>query len=263
MTDTFSSFQLSRWPVSARLVASLFSILMGIGYLVSLLHMYNTYASADGKPGLSAADLDRSLRGQPDRTVLTAAISGGPMEQYLTNPGDKERLLAWVHAGAREAQFGAVQPILQKSCVGCHNSQGAARSRPLTTFPEVAAVTQADHGESAAALARVAHIHLQSLAMIYLALGLLFCCCGFPERLKAWVVTTPFLALVGDFGARGLTHAYPWMVYVVMLSGAAGGLTTAVMTLGVLWEAWVVGRARHEPRMAATPASNGLLGEVR
>lgn len=263
MTDAISPFRLSRWPVSARLVASLFSVLMGIGYLVSLVHMYNTYAAADGKPGLSAADLDRSLRGQPDRTVLTAAISGGPMEQYLTSPGDKERLLAWVHAGAQQAQFGTVQPILQKSCAGCHNAHGAASSRPLTTFREVAAVTQSDHGESAAALARVAHIHLQSLALIYLALGLLFCCCGFPERLKAWVVTIPFVALVGDFGARGLAHQWPEMVYVVMLCGAAGGLTTAVMTLGVLWEAWVPRRPARDNGTVITSRQHSVLSEAR
>jgi hypothetical protein len=226
--------RLALLPASARLVAGLFAVLIGIGYLVALGHMYLTYKDVDGRPGLSARDVQLKLYGKREKSKLESAIHGGPMEQYLRSPGDRQKVLAWVHRGAPKDAFHQVQPILSRSCASCHSSSGPAKFLLLTSFEEVAATTQTDRGESLQTLARVAHTHIQSLALVYLALGLLFCFTGVRERLKVVVVSTPFMALAADFAARGLARMAPEWAYAVLGSGMLLGLATGVMVCGIL-----------------------------
>src|SRR5262249_6020639 len=151
-----------------------FVTLIGAGYLSSVAHLYFTYSGADGKPGLSPDDVRIQLAGRRDRTLIESKIAGGSMEKFIPDRAERTRILNWVHGGATAATFGQVQPIFTQRCVGCHNPEGPSKFRPLTNFQEVAAVAQVDKGETPAGWARVAHIHLQSLSVIYLLLGLIF-----------------------------------------------------------------------------------------
>jgi hypothetical protein len=247
MAQSLQQFRLASLPKSAKLAITFFVALIGIGYLSSVGHMYFTYAMADGKPGMTPADVRLKLAGKRDRTLLETKLVGGSMAQYLQDSAEREKVLAWVHAGAPEKGFHEVQPVLAQRCANCHSSSGPAKFRPLTNYQEVAAVTQADRGETPAGWARVAHIHLQSLSVIYLLLGLVFAFCGLPERIKVWVVPAPFIALIGDFGARAFVPAFPSLVYLVMASGALGGLATAVMVFGAFWELWLSDRSLRLP----------------
>ena len=93
-------------------------------------------------------------------------------------------------------------------------------------------------GESKEAWARVAHIHLQSISMILLGLGLLYAFCGAPEVFKSGVIILSFVSLFGDFGARAMVPELPSLVYIVMGSGATMALSLAIMILTVLYETW-------------------------
>ncbi|MFN3652769.1 MAG: hypothetical protein ACK47B_24585 [Armatimonadota bacterium] len=247
-----SRIRLAHLPLAARVVISGFVVVALTGYLIALLNMYLTYANADGKPGLTPADLEKKLRGDRTNTKLEAALNG-TMGQYLKTPEEKQQIVGWIHAGAMEADFARVQPVLQKNCVSCHSSSGAASFRPLTSFREVSVVAQVDTGESLATFARVAHTHLQSLALIYFGLGILFAFCGLPEKLKAVFVATPFLALVLDFGARGLARFWPEMIYPMMAGGGIAGMATTLMAAGILWEVWFAGRQKHKPMPEPLP----------
>jgi hypothetical protein len=239
MSFEFQQFHLAQLPRVPRVVLTLFVLMAGIGYGVAMLNLYYTYAPVDGKSPLTADDLKRSFFGQRDKTVLAATINGGSMEQYLQDPNDKGRILSWIQDGApREPYEQAVAPVFQRSCVRCHSDTGSASFRPLTTFEEVQAVTKIDRGESLPIWARVAHTHLQAIALIFLALGLLFAFSPFPEKVKLAVVITPFLMLLVDFGSRALARIWPSMVYVMMISGGLMGLATAVMILVILYELW-------------------------
>jgi len=242
--------RLAQLPKVTRVVITLFVLLAGAGYLVALLNLYLTYSMIDGHPGVTPDDLKRSFYGKRDNTMLASKIDGGSMAQYLTDPQDRGRILSWIQDGATEAKFATVQPIFQRNCVRCHNPSGISSFRPLTRYEEVATVTKVDRGEPLPTWARVAHVHLQSLALVYLALGLLFSLCGVSEKLKLTVVSTPFVAVAADFGARALAHFWPSMVYVVMLAGALMGLSTAGMILGVLYEMWL-----WKPRPMPAPAA--------
>jgi hypothetical protein len=251
MSLSTQQFRLGQLSTAARLAITCFVVLIGFGYLASVAHLYFTYNMSDGKPGMTPKDVRLQLAGRRDQTVLESKIVGGTMEQYLQNdPEGKTKMLAWIHNGARSEGFAEVEPVFAKNCASCHNSEGAAKFRPLTNFQQVSAVAKVDKGESPAGWARVAHIHLQSLAVIYLLLGLIYSFCRAPEILKVILVPAPFIAIVADFGARALVPMYPDLVHVVMLAGAVAGLSTAAMCLGTLWELWFSNWTKPEPAPA-------------
>ena len=161
------------------------------------------------------------------------------MEQFLTIPGEKEKILSWIQDGAEESKYNeVVKTILDETCIRCHSEAGVASFRPLTTYSEVMTVTEIDRGEPVGLWARVAHTHIQSIGLIFLVLGLAVAFTSIPELWKQILVTLPFLALISDFGARALTKYFPSFVYVVMGMGAIMGLSFAVMVLLPLYEMW-------------------------
>jgi hypothetical protein len=236
----FSTLRLFRLPVAVKIALSLSIVMLGIGYLIALLNLYLTYNMTDGEPGLTANDLRRAFYGNRDNTRLAAKIHGGSMEQFLTIPGEKEKILSWIQDGAEESKYnGVVKTILDETCIRCHSDAGVASFRPLTTYSEVMTVTEIDRGEPVGLWARVAHTHIQSIGLIFLVLGLAVAFTSIPELWKQVLVTLPFVALISDFGARALTKYFPSLVYVVMLMGALMGLSFAVMVLLPLYEMWL------------------------
>lgn len=234
-----SSVQLHKLPFLFRLILSLFAVTLGAGYLVALLNLYLTYAMTDGNPKLTPEDLRRAFYGNRNNTRLAAKINGGSMEQFLTRPGDKEKILSWVQDGASKKGYeDIVRPITSEFCIRCHSPGRVSSFRPLTSYEEVLTVTQIDHGEPAALWARVAHTHIESFALIFLCLGLLFAFTSFSVRLKIFVILLPFGAILLDFGGRLLAHTIPAFVFAVMAGGALLGLSFVVMLLIPLWEMW-------------------------
>ena len=160
-------------------------------------------------------NLYRAFYGNRETTKLAAKIHGGSMEQFLPKQGDKEKILSWVQDGATtEGYESVVRPILQ----------------------QVMAVTQIDRGEPVGLWARVAHTHIQSIALIFAFLGCVFCFTALPERIRIAVAVLPFFVLLADFGTRLLARFWPNIVYLMMGSGTLIGLLFAVMILYPLYE---------------------------
>jgi hypothetical protein len=234
------SIRLRQLPFLFRLILSLFVVTLGAGYLVALLNLYLTYAMTDGDPKLTPEDLRRAFYGNRNNTRLAAKIDGGSMEQFLTRPGDKEKILSWIQDGASKIGYeDMVRPITAEFCIRCHSPGRVSSFRPLTSYEEVLTVTQIDRGEPVGLWARVAHTHIQSFALIFLCLGSLFAFTSFSGRVKAFVVLLPFGAIMLDFGGRLLAHTMPAFVFAVMAGGALLGLSFAVMILVPLWEMWL------------------------
>jgi len=236
------------FPAPLKVVLSLTLAVLGAGYMVALCNLYLTYNLTDGTPGLSVSDLRRAFYGNRENTKLAAKIDGGSMMQFLPRPGDKERILSWIQDGADQAGYEKiVRPILTENCVRCHNPSGLQRFAPLTNYDQVMAVTQVDRGEPLNLWARVAHTHLQSIAMIFLVLGGVFSFTSTPQPRKIVLLVLPFAALVVDFGSRFLARYYPGIVYLMMLSGAVMGLLFAVFIVVPLYEMWMKPGSRAAP----------------
>lgn len=103
--------------------------------------------------------------------------------------------------------------------------------RPLTSFDAVKTVTVTDRGEPIGLWARVAHTHLMSLAVVFFCLSVIFSFCGVGQKMKAFFMPLPFLALFLDFGARAMIKYVPAFVYVMAFAGALMGLSMMVLIL--------------------------------
>ncbi len=115
-------------------------------------------------------------------------------------------------------------------------------------FEEVEEVTMVDRGEPISLWARVAHTHLMYLAVIFLCLSVIFSFCCVGQKMKAFFMPLPFLALFLDFGARALIKYVPSLVSVMAAAGALMALSMMVLTLGPLYEMWIRGRkVSNEP----------------
>ncbi len=226
-------------PTPIKVVLSLAILALGVGYDVALVNLYLTYNLTDGTPGLSVSDLKRAFYGKRDNTKLAVKIDGGSMAQFLTRAGDKEKILSWVQDGAaQEGHEKVVRPILNQNCVRCHNPAGLQRYAPLTSYEQVMAVAQIDRGESPQLWARVAHTHLQSIALVFLVLGGVFAFSSLSDRRKSIILILPFAALLVDFGSRFTARYFPDVVYLMTLSGAAMPLLFAFMAAVSLYEMW-------------------------
>jgi len=236
----FSGIRLRDLSLPLKLLVTVFLIVLGIGYLISMANLYLTYSLTDGEPGLTAADLKRAFYGDRNNTRLAAKIDGGSMEQFLPVPGEKEIILSWVQDGAHEDQFDAkVMPVLMRNCVRCHSAGRVSSFRPLTSYEEVMTVTKVDRGEPPALWARVAHTHVLSIGIIFFCLGMIFSFTSYKDSVKAVIVLIPFLALLVDFGCRFLAKYLPALVYLMMMTGAVLGLSLALMILIPLYEMWL------------------------
>jgi len=160
--------------VSEKMLNTLFLITIGIGYLFALTHLYYTHNARDGHPGLSVQDVVIAYYGSHDQTRLAAAINGGPMEQNLKSPADKQAILNWLKSGKSEDRYkDVIAPILNRNCVVCHNPESNPTLPNLTSYEGVMDVADSK-GAALPALVKVSHIHLFGIAFILFIMGKIF-----------------------------------------------------------------------------------------
>jgi hypothetical protein len=155
------------------------------------------------------------------------------------DPEDRNRVLRWIRDGAPEAGYHAVKPIFDTSCVACHSSASGLPIPSLASFQDIREVTQTDTGPSIAQLARVSHIHLFGISIIFLLTGVIFSLSEAPVWLRVSLVIIPYLAILADIGSWWLTKFDPLFGIVVIVGGALMGLALAGQCLISLWEMWL------------------------
>lgn len=225
--------------VSERILNSLFLLSIALGYLFSLGQVFFVHQGRDGQPGLSIADIVIAYHGSPEQTRLAAAING-PMAGNLKSEADKEIILDWIDSGAGQAIYDAqVAPILQRDCLGCHSPASGMKLPPLTSYEQVAKLTEADKGASIPSLVRVSHIHLFGIAFILFFVGKLFVLCEIPVWLKRLTIGIPFMSMLTDIFAWYLTRKTPEFAYLLVLSGGLMGLSLNFQILLSLYQMWL------------------------
>lgn len=229
---------LRQLPLTLRALFSSFLLLMGIGYLMALSYLFLVDVEPHQKMGMGlVAGIDMNYHGTSGGTRLEAALRGVMADRI--DPQDRDRVLRWVRDGAPEAGYEAVKPIFDKSCVTCHSPSSGLPIPPLTDFQEIQKVTQIDAGPSIAQLARVSHIHLFGISIIFLLTGAIFSLSETPLWLRVSLVVIPYLAILADIGSWWLTKFDPVFGIVVIIGGALMGLALAGQILISLWEMWL------------------------
>lgn len=276
--------RLSELSLPAKLMLSLFLLLVGAGYLVALANIYEKHRETDLEPGLSLNDLRAAYHGlHKDATPEARAVPSimlrevspaGEMRRHLDKGGEPavRALISWLEAGAREPDFakpGLVQPgdpsprdVLAARCVRCHNKAGDKHDVPYAEAqgaePQYALVAKyalppaAEKKDlfigptSAAELIHVTHAHILSIPVFALIVGGLFLLTGLPRTIKLIVGPLPMLAICCDLASWWLARPVEPFIYVIAAAGAVFGASYGFQILAVAGTIWF-GR-RESPR---------------
>jgi hypothetical protein len=230
---------LRKLPLPLRALASCFLAVIGIGYLTALSLLFLVDIEPNIGSGKSVVeDISEQYHGLPHDTRLEAALKG-PMST-MASPDERNRIFKWIHAGATEKSYAAVAPIFKRECVLCHNPQNNHSIPPLTSYEEVKKLVKTNTGENIVELARVSHIHLFGISLIFMITGGIFALSETPVWVRVTLVVIPYLTIVMDIGSWWLTkYLDPAFAYVVLIGGAAMGMALAVQIVVPLWEMWI------------------------
>jgi hypothetical protein len=193
-------FHYSEFPLSMRTLFTGTLIVLGIGYLFAMLHLYNSHAGRDGSPGLSLEDIAIAYSGNKEATKLEAALMG-PMSGMLPT-GEKGSVIGWVRRGLDEREYEEqIKSIMDRRCVACHDGSNPHIPN-LDGFEELAETAHIDTGVDIFTLVRVSHIHMFGLTFIFFVMGLIFSHAFVrPVWFKSAVIAAPFVAIVVDLGS--------------------------------------------------------------
>ena len=143
-------------------------------------------------------------------------------------------------------------------CALCHSAQSGLPISSLTSFEDLEKVAKADTGPSLLQLARVSHIHLFGISILFLLTGAIFALSETPIWFRIGVVVAPYVAIVMDIGSWWATKYYdPAFAYVVLVGGAFMDLAMACQILVSLWDMWIgplrasLGTSRSAVKLAA------------
>jgi hypothetical protein len=221
-----------------RVLFSSFLLLMGIGYLMALSYLYLLDVEPHQEMGMSLiSGISMKYHGSARGTRLEAALRGEMADKI--DPDDRARVLRWIQSGASKKGYEAIKPILDGNCVSCHNSQFGPPVAPLTNYQEIQKFLETDTGPSIAQLARVSHIHLFGISIMFLLTGAIFALSETPAWLRILLVTIPYLAILADIGGWWVTKYDPLFAAIVVAGGAMMGLALAGQILISLWEMWL------------------------
>lgn len=220
-----------------RALFTCFLLTIGLGYIAALLYLFLVDVDPHRKMGMSTADgIAMKYHGQQGGTRLENALSGTMSDRAA--PADKQAILDWVKRGANEADFASVKPAFEKTCVACHSTKSGLPIPPLTTYEEVRKLTAVDTGAGISQLARVSHVHLFGISIIFLLTGGIFAMSEFPVRPRVAILILPYVAIWADIGSWWITKYVSIFSWVVLVGGGVMGLMLAAQILISLWEMW-------------------------
>jgi len=246
-------------PLPLRVLFTAFLLVLSVGYLTALVYLFYVDVEPHAAKGQGMIEgIAEKYHGKPTR--LEMALQG-PMKDRVGTEG-KAKIMTWLRGGATAQDFELIKPVLEANCTGCHSANSGmkkASGEPLPSFgsyDEVSALAEIDTGLTIAGLAKVSHVHLFGISMIFVLTGFIFALGESPLWFRASVVALPYIAILADIGSWWLTKLSTVFAVVVLIGGALMGLALAVQILISLWEMWLPGRwqwaassRRHSPAL--------------
>ncbi len=245
-------FHYQEFPFSVRTLFTGTLIVLGIGYLFAMLHIYNSHAGRDGKPGLSIEDIAIAYSGSKEATQLEGALMG-PMSGMLPT-NERGDLIGWVRRGLDRQEYETrIKPIIDDRCVACHDGSNPHIAN-LNGYDELAATAKLDTGMDIFTLVRVSHIHMFGITFIFFLMGLIFSHAYVrPVWFKSAVIAAPFVAIILDIGSWYLTKLHTAFAWVVILSGALLGLSFAFQWIVSMYQIWIFKYSAKRPPVREAP----------
>ena len=230
-------------PMGQRTLFTSTIIVLGMGYLFAMIHVFESHAGRDGNPMLSVDDLIIAYSGSKSDTRLESALKGPMANMLPTN--EKDEIIAWVRRGAKQEDFTVVEGIVAQRCSTCHDGSNPHIPN-LTGHANVAKTAEMDTGMDIFTLIRVSHIHLFGLTFIFFIMGTIFCHSYMKHKwLKCMIIALPFLSILFDIASWYLTKLFPPFAYIVLGSGAVMGTCFAAQAIISFYQMWFY-KAEHE-----------------
>lgn len=224
-------------PISLKALYTMMLVVLGFGYLLALIQVYEVHSGRDGNAGLSVEDIRIAYNGSQADTKLEVAVKG-PMARMISEE-QRTAVIAWVRDGAKESEYASdIEPIIQSRCIGCHSGSNP-HVVTLNGYDDVKALAELDTGVSIGTLVRVSHIHLMGLTFIFGFMGIIFSH-AYVKRpyLKTVILVIPFIAILLDIASWWLTKVSSGFAYVVMIGGALMAISFAVQWLISMYQMW-------------------------
>ena len=225
-------------PLVFRALFSCFLIVIGSGYLMALTLLFLVDIRPHEQQGMSLIQaIDATYHGQPKVSELEAALKG-PMATML-NKMQRTRILTWIHNGGRTKDYAQVAPIFQEQCISCHSPKSGIPVPSLTSYKKIRELLGTDVGLTTAQLARVSHVHLFGISIIFLLTGAIFALSDVPVGTRVLLVSIPYLSIIMDIGSWwGTKYLDPTFAYVVIAGGILMGAALAAQIFISLWQMW-------------------------
>jgi hypothetical protein len=229
----------SELPYSLRTLFTCVLLILGLGYLFSLLNIYFTYAGrAGGDPSMvSYEDIVAGYSGSPKGSVLESALKGSM--STMLRADERASILNWLRGGAGEPAYEVeIKPIVDRRCLTCHDGRNP-HLPSFTTFEGLSKVTTQDTGASVATLVRVSHIHLFGVTFIFFIVGLAFTHAYVrPIWFKCAIIALPFVSIAIDVSSWYLIKLFHPFAWVEISAGVTMAACFAVMWLTTLYQIW-------------------------
>ncbi len=237
---------LSALPAPAKVLFTCFLITIGLGYLAAIYYLFTIDVDPHEKMGMSVVNgIEMKYHGERGNTRLEAALRG--VMAGRISPEDRAKVIDWLRNGAAKEGFAAVGPIFDKDCTVCHSAKSGLPIPPLTGFEEVSKVARVDTGPSLSDLARVSHIHLFGISLIFALTGAIFALSRVPRNWKTLIIALPYLSIWADIGSWWITKYQPLFAYIVLSGGGLMGVSLAAQLLIPLWQMWLGPRDQTAP----------------
>lgn len=239
MHNSSSCLHFQYLPMGQRVLFTCTLVVLGVGYLFAMIHIFSSHAGRDGNPALSVNDLIIAYSGSKSDTRIEAALKG-PMANMLPD-GDRQKIFAWVRSGAAKETFesSGAQAIIAGRCLTCHDGSNPHIPN-LSEFEGVSKVAEMDTGMDIFTLVRVSHIHLFGITFIFFIASSIFCHTYLrPLWLKCVLIMIPFIAILFDIASWYLTKIFTPFAWVVMISGAMMGMAFAAQWILSIYQMWL------------------------
>lgn len=230
-------------PPALCVLFSCFLVTVGLGFVAAMYLLFLQDVDPHRRMGMSfVPTISAKYYGDRSGTRLESALRGS-MSGRISEP-ERARVIDWLRGGATPEGYAEVRPIFESACVACHSAASGLPVPPLSSYEAVKALAQVDTGPSLIALARVSHVHLFGISIIFLLTGAIFAMSELPRPWRLVVIVTPYFAIWADIGSWWITKYEPVFAYVVVSGGALMGGALGVQILTSLWQMWI-GRERE------------------
>ena len=227
------------FTLSERVFASSVLIVLGIGFFLAFVYLYASEIQPHHQKG---QDLIKGVATTyyGDRTTnRLESVLHGKMAENVSRE-ELATIHKWIQDGATQEGFAKVAPIVTENCASCHDVAGDPPQ--ITNYPQLHALVQYDTGVEIKSLARMSHVHLLGIPLLFFMLSSFFVRTQYREGLKAALVVLPFFGVLFDITHWWLTKRYESAALGIVLGGTMMGVGFAGQWFLTAMELWLPAR---------------------